>query len=930
MKPIKKFYKRETIDFTKKIISLSPNKFNFHKKFSDRRHNSISIEPKDILKMKKMEIFNDNKTVDLNMVKYLDKKNKKYMEILNIINKNNNQRDKNEKELLINFLLKTNIREIVKDDLEIFNLNIKKYLNYILEHISLKEFFYLDIIYYDKDTPNNFYLILNDSNVGEYELNITEELLDFEEYFLYLSSLSNLYEKYKEKKVFLQKININDPNEDISFMDSYLLKKIIDENNKVYSILSYNDIRDVKEILIKIKIYNLFKNTEENINIEKNNEEEKEEDKFTGVCHEQIIQIHKKFNADLSLINYDKVIYHEMTYKTFISFFKKSILSDTTILHYIKYLNNPVKNYIKKMNYKKIKNHKKLDYFGNFSCKNIRLSQTKNFGTRKLITKSETNNTLVLCFNKREYFIKISNILKEEKEKNIIFFHDQYIFKVLNMEYFTKKIFPDFKLHMNTKGDKIFLQNQKNKNLIMLKEGIIELQMQNTSLLELGNKIKYSKNLLLQKINDIKNITNTNKLMEQILDIEIDNKTNLQMNFVKEIINKKLNIVFSRCSKGFFGEYECFYNIPSLLTGVVVSESSEEYFYSYHNYKQLNSYTFSLNEKLEVYSFNKFLNLLKRMCNIYNSYWKIFNNQYSNLIKQEDIKDNNKLNKKQNNDIMIKNNIDNISKNIKNQSENDEIYFKMENNKSNRKISQSQDIKNIKNKNSVISKIIFGNKFQRKINNSIESIKNDGIIAKNKMNQIKEKKEKKFKIRQWDFNIYENKFNSLKTERLQMKNLENMNLMKNKLENNRNKTEVNSSTLITNNFIKNKITKINRVKKIQKINKNVLKNIFLPPILKTNSNINERNNDNFTPYSTIKSDNFNKKINFEDLFNNEKKTNKDNIMDYFSKSEKKKHDIKKVSINFLKSRKKKYFVNLNESDEDDDISWGEEYYYTNQ
>ena len=53
-------------------------------------------------------------------------------------------------------------------------------------------------------------------------------------------------------------------------------------------------------------------------------------------------------------------------------------------------------------------------------------------------------------------------------------------------------------------------------------------------------------------------------------------------------------------------------------------------------------------------------------------------------------------------------------------------------------------------------------------------------------------------------------------------------------------------------------------------------------------------------------------------------------MDYFSKSEKKKHDIKKVSINFLKSRKKKYFVNLNESDEDDDISWGEEYYYTNQ
>ena len=57
--------------------------------------------------------------------------------------------------------------------------------------------------------------------------------------------------------------------------------------------------------------------------------------------------------------------------------------------------------------------------------------------------------------------------------------------------------------------------------------------------------------------------------------------------------------------------------------------------------------------------------------------------------------------------------------------------------------------------------------------------------------------------------------------------------------------------------------------------------------------------------------------------------NKDTV----SKSERKKntinHDIKKVSINFLKTRKTKYFINLNDSDEYD-CSWGEEYYYSNQ
>ena len=90
----------------------------------------------------------------------------------------------------------------------------------------------------------------------------------------------------------------------------------------------------------------------------------------------------------------------------------------------------------------------------------------------------------------------------------------------------------------------------------------------------------------------------------------------------------------------------------------------------------------------------------------------------------------------------------------------------------------------------------------------------------------------------------------------------------------------------------------------------------MPPILNTNTI--EKNDDNNTFRSTLKSHIFKKTINFENLMN------KDTV----SKSERKKytinHDIKKVSINFLKTRKNmiKNFLNK----EENMGLWGEYYY----
>ena len=936
---INKFNKKsDSKDFKKKLIFLSPKKVNIKKGISDpiKRSYSISTNNNTGIALKKLALFGQNKTVDLNIVKNIDKKNTKFMEILSIFNKNNNNRDKNEKEIITNFLMKNNIRETISNDLEYFNISIKKYIKYILEYISLKEYGYLDIIYYDKDIPDNFYLILNDSDVGEYSLNITEESMDFENYLLYLNDLNMLYEKYQEKKIFMQKINKYDVNEENNFIDNYLIKKIIDENNKIYTILSYSDIKEAKEILIKVKIYNFIKDEEEK-NINKNEidlsdddkEENKTKDKQSKI-NEKIIQIHKDYNADLDIINYNEVINENITYWKYMNSFKKIILSDNSFQHYYKLLNNKEKNIIKKIKYKKNKILKQFEYFGNF----VIPLKNKNSESRKYITRSEKSSTLVLNFNKIEYINKITSILKEEKEKNIAFFHDEYIFKHVNMEFFSKKIFSEFKLNFNSKGDIIFKQNENNNNLIMIKEGIIELQIQNTSLYELREKILNIKKLLLKYLKESK-INSNDKLLENVLDIEIEEKTNLQINFVKEFINKKLNIIFSRCSKGFFGEYEYFFKIPSLLTGVVISENSEEYFYPYEKYKDININSYTLNEKLEEYSFNKLFNVLKRMCNIYNSYWKIFNEQKANLINQEENfnDDNNKTNQNNisNNIKMI--NLDNYNNNINNQNENNDNYYIIENYNYKRNHSNSilnnQELGKLKISNPLMSQTILRDKFQKIINN-IESIKNNKLMFRNRINQIKEKKEKNFRIKHWDFN-FENKYdiNSINSERLRFKNFNNIILTDR--ENNNNKVSdvnTNKSSLITNNFLK---TKIKHIKKPKKADKKILNSICLPPILKTteinNDNFNKSNYSNKKNHNSIKND-----IKFDEFFNNNKKSN----IDYkylFSKSEKRKNkinfDVKKVSIKFLKSRKKKYIkINLLDKDEYD-YSWGE-YLYTNE
>ena len=93
---------------------------------------------------KEVVLFGSKRFIDLNIIKYLDKKIKKFMDELTILNKNNKYRDSLEKGTIVNFLIKHNLKQEVNNDLEHFDININKYINNIIDYISLKENGYQD------------------------------------------------------------------------------------------------------------------------------------------------------------------------------------------------------------------------------------------------------------------------------------------------------------------------------------------------------------------------------------------------------------------------------------------------------------------------------------------------------------------------------------------------------------------------------------------------------------------------------------------------------------------------------------------------------------------------------------------------------------------------------------------------------------------
>ena len=468
-----------------------------------------------------------------------DKTNPELYKILIILIQSLNRRLKKEIELIFTFLKKIKIQEVIKSDLLESDLSWDQLYTIIMPYIFGQIYNYYDTLYYAGSESNFLYSVIY-GKVGRYTLVEFTKSVTYEEYLLFLNNcylqyhknlkdgplednIKNIkikdikkYEEYNDDK---EKLELKDD----EYIDEYLLKQIVDKNKEIYPLHSYTDIDKLNVIIFKLKLFSSLT-----------------EGKSTDA-----IDLFEKFNFPITLLGYNKVIERQITPQLFLQKLYKNLGSKGR--YYMKQL-GLIPQKVKLMKFVKKDIIKPYNFFGNFEI--IDCSPK-----RKYTTRIESDKCILICVDKKVYSSLLYETQKDKREKEIHIFHSDYLFKNINIHYFTTKIFSQFKIKHLFKGDTIFSQDKNMNHFILVKEGIIEVSLQNMSFYELNQLIKKVKDILIMASRryriDIDELFNFN--------MNIDTKTSLKFNIIKEEVHKKLNFIFARSQKGFFGEYELFF-----------------------------------------------------------------------------------------------------------------------------------------------------------------------------------------------------------------------------------------------------------------------------------------------------------------------------------------------------------------------------------
>ena len=684
--------------------------------------------------------------------------------VLLILTQKYHRRVDKENELLFSFITRLKLQDAIKGDLLETDLQWKEMYSIIEPYIFGKLFNYYDTIFYTGDESDLLYGVIN-GKVGRYSLVETKEIISSEDYFLFLYNCRKRYQNMlkdgpykneikiqntksdkksqkKEDKSKLKKIIKAGQDEednklelkDDEYIDEHLLKQIVEKNSEAFSLHSYDDIDNLNEIIFKLKLSSLLSD------------------------EKSVRELFEKFKFPMTFLGFDKVADHEVPVQVFLQKLNKNLgVKGHFYMKQLELINQQVKI----MKYVRKDILVPYTFFGNFELIDC-------FPKRKYTTRVESENCLLLCIDKKVYSSILYEKQKNKREKEVNLFHADYLFKNININYFTTKIFSHFKIKNLFKGDILFKQDKNLDHFILVKEGEIELSLQNLSFLELNKLIKNTKDVLVAGAKkyrmDIDELLNFN--------MEIDSRTTVKYSIIKEVINQKQNFIFSLNKKGFFGEYELFFGIPSLLTGTVASDSCKVYYYDFEKYKNLNEETYILNEGLKQNSFFKLKTILKRMINIYNSYWKIChgmlnkkekeneelinikNNEEMELIKKKAIKifDANASAKVNPNlkDIYISHTSLNNSEYKMDDFENFiKLYLNKNNSGANGKFFRTS-LDNVKNRNK-------SQKYNKNINNNMKLVKNPKYIQL--MDKSNNKDEKKENIYKRSFDNFKNNLN---------------------------------------------------------------------------------------------------------------------------------------------------------------------------
>ena len=645
-------------NLTDKIIEKKENPINIEKlEIQENKNNKINIDP-TLMRFQVKKSIRKNSIIPrrLSLIeKYTSlseipssKRNndQEIKEILRIIEKKYYERNEKENKTLLSFLINTHINDNLRSDLLETNISVQKLCDLIGQFISIQVFQKNNNIYIIDEKAELIYILLR-GNISLYNIKVINEKMTFEQYlnFLYKIKTENKKEDLlkKEDKGELGK----------EFIDDYLLMNILNENKAYYHIPKNSDIFDFPDIIFLIKIYkDCIENNGENI-----------------------MTLYKSNNYPLTKYNYIDVINGKIKISKFSSqlnsFFGKREY------YYLQQFTNQL-NPIRIIKYIRTKYLEEFDYFGNFEI-------IENKPLRLETAKCESSKALLLAINKKSYSSILYKEQKVIRDKELEKFHRSYIFKELNKNFFNQKIFTQFKIIDFFVDNELFKEDEKMNDFYILKEGIIELSINNHSLLELKSIIKKLYDLIKKEIR---------------MNIFLRETMVHSYKVVERTLNLKRKFLVFTSEKGIFGDYEKYFNIPSIFTATVVSKQVKLFVYPYEKYNRLYNEVDGLKEGLKNTAMKKIRKIIERLISIYNSYFTKIENEFT--IKQQEQYDQivgNTDEKKINKNLVLNtplyNTMKAISKHIKNNSNyipyNNDIFKELMNTKTNNDIKKLND-----------------------------------------------------------------------------------------------------------------------------------------------------------------------------------------------------------------------------------------------
>ena len=500
---------------------------------------------------------------------------------------------KNEEEQLEihKFFLKTKIKEKLKSDLLNANITPEKLTSLCSKFVTSQIFHNKDIIYTLEEKSELIYIILR-GNIGLYKMESSFDYMNYEEYLTYL---------HKEKKNYdSTKFNIEEDNGEIgkTFIDDFVLKNTIEENKEIFQIRKFTDIEEIKDILFTIKIYKDC--------IDKDGQ--------------NLMEIYNVYEYPYSFLGFQDVIDSKINMNEFIK--KLSNLFTEKENFYMGRLNTIVHK-IKKLTYVRVEYLGENEYFGNFEMIDYK-------PLRNETARCESNKVLLFAINKKAY----SNILykeqKHQRQEQLDYFYKSYFFRCLNKKFFEKRVYSKFKIMNKYLGDELFHEEERFKNFYIVKEGTLEISISNVSLIDL-------KNLITKLYDLIKNDVQMNiKVRERMIH---------PYNTIQNSLNLKRKFLIYTSEKGLFGDYELFFDLPSIFTANIISKEIKLFLFSYEKYYKAKKENASIYEGLQKSAIKKIQYIINRLMSVYDSYFDKIEKEFT--IKQyeqvEDLKEKEKI-----------------------------------------------------------------------------------------------------------------------------------------------------------------------------------------------------------------------------------------------------------------------------------------------